>query len=137
MGKWSADAVMENLDAAVEFAAAEGERIGFAPAGLNRIRLAVEELVVNIIHYAYLGKTGKVEMECSENKKPKGLKIVIRDGGVPFDPLSCAPEAATRLPVEDRNIGGLGIHMVRTVMNEMAYSRESGSNILTMVKYLD
>ena len=117
MKKLTVDAVISNLDNAVDFVVVEAEKLGFNAICLNRIRLSCEELFVNIINYAYPDKTGSIEISCDETGEKKGLRIEIADSGIAFDPLSCAPEDTTKLPIEQRTIGGLGIHLVRMVMS--------------------
>ena len=97
------------------------------------MRLASEEALVNVINYAYSGGQGNVLVSCGE-AGAGGIKIELSDAGVPFDPLS-RPEPDTTLPMEQRKIGGLGILMIRKSMDEVAYRRENGRNILTMVKF--
>ena len=97
--------------------------------GLN---LALEEAVTNVIMYAYPeGSDGLVEVEAVLKKDT--LEFILTDSGVPFDPTA-APEADTSLGVEDRPIGGLGIFLVRNIMDSVSYRREEGKNILTMIK---
>ena len=128
---------MDNLENAVDFVAAEAEKAGFDKINLNRIRLACEEIIVNIINYAYPDKTGFMDIVCKDNPARKGLRIEIEDQGIPFNPLMSAPEDTTSLPLEDRAVGGLGIHLVRKVMDELDYRRDNDRNILILVKYLN
>ena len=102
---------------------------------IHQIELAVEEIVVNIIHYAYPPDSpGDIEIHCGFEEEKK-LIIEIIDWGIPFDPLS-VPEPDTETDLEDRDIGGLGIFFVRKLMDEVYYRREAGKNVLTLVMYL-
>ena len=65
--------------------------------------------------------------------KPDSIEFVLWDTGVPFDPTK-APKADITLSVEERAIGGLGIHLVRNIMDDVSYKHEDGMNILTMIK---
>ncbi len=109
------------------------------PAALNMpVNLALEEAVSNVMLYAYPGQNdGKVFVEfvkiCYENSEK--LVFTISDSGVPFDPTQKA-ETDITLTAEERAIGGLGIHLVRQLMDEIVYVREDGKNILTLVKKL-
>ena len=123
---------MENLETLIEFILAEAERLHFDAKSQNMIRLAAEEILVNVISYAYSGADGTVEIGC-EPAKEGGMTIEVTDKGVPFDPLAL-PEPDTTLPMEERGIGGLGIFMTRKVMDRVAYRRENDRNILTMYK---
>ena len=98
----------------------------------RQLRLAVEEAVVNVIDYAYpVGKEGEIEVQIMSDEKT--LKTVITDSGVAFDP-TVKEKADTSLSVEDRQIGGLGILLVREIMDTINYERVEGRNILTLTK---
>ena len=107
------------------------------PQALNMpINLALEEAVTNVMMYAYPGRNdGQVFVEYTEAESEKGKKLIftISDSGIPFDPTQKA-EVDTSLPAEEREIGGLGIHLVRQLMDEVRYERDEGKNILTLVK---
>ena len=98
------------------------------------INLALEEAVVNVIDYAYPADTqGDIIIEAKA--KSKQLKFIISDKGKPFDPTTKS-EIDTTLPAEERSIGGLGIHLVRQIMDSINYERNNGMNILTLRKKL-
>ncbi len=99
-----------------------------------QVKLAIEELVTNIILYAYgeqKNQTIQIEMEC----QGKRLKITVTDSGIPFNPLE-KKDPDLSLSLEDRPIGGLGIFLVKQLMNEVYYERSSEKNIFTMIKDL-
>lgn len=98
----------------------------------KQIKLAVEEVVVNIMNYAYLIDTkGQINVEAMANDKR--LRFILTDSGRPFDPTSVS-RADTTLTVEDRPIGGLGILLVRNLMDTINYERINGKNILRIEK---
>jgi len=99
------------------------------------LNLALEEAVTNVIMYAYPeGSDGLVDIEAIIREK--SLEFIITDSGTPFDPTA-APEADINLGVEERQIGGLGIFLVRNIMDEVRYNRtEDGKNVLSMIKKL-
>ena len=99
------------------------------------LNLALEEAVSNVIMYAYpKGSDGLVELEAIIRKG--SMEFILSDNGTPFDPTA-APEADITLDVEDRPIGGLGIFLVRNIMDEVKYNRsDDGKNILSMTKKL-
>ena len=104
-------------------------------AGKNtamNIGLAMEEAVANIIFYAYPKNTeGEIIISaCLDNGV---LSFRITDTGIPFDPTD-KKEADIDLPAEQRRIGGLGIHIVRKIMDTVSYMRTDGKNILTLGK---
>ena len=100
----------------------------------RQLRLAVEEAVVNVIDYAYpVGQEGEIEVRVLSDGKT--MKTVIIDSGVAFDPTA-KERADTTLSAEDRQIGGLGILMVREIMDSINYERINHQNVLTLVKQL-
>lgn len=97
--------------------------------------VAVEEIFVNIAHYAYGGTPGEAVIRLDIVPDPKCCRIVFRDKGIPYNPLEKADPDIT-LSAEERQIGGLGIYMVKQSMDKVEYRYEDGCNILTIEKYL-
>ena len=97
--------------------------------------VAVEEIFVNIAHYAYGGTPGEAVIGLDIVPDPKCCRIVFRDKGIPYNPLEKADPDIT-LSAEERQIGGLGIYMVKQSMDKVEYRYEDGCNILTIEKYL-
>lgn len=128
-------AVMENFDPAMDFIRDESAKAGFDNSLVNKIALASEEAVVNVIHYAYPEGGGDFEIVAKEPEGKKGLHITLTDSGQAFDPLK-KEDPDINAPVEERPIGGLGIFMIQKIMDEVRYERKDDQNILTMVKYL-
>ncbi|MBR1928374.1 MAG: SpoIIE family protein phosphatase [Paludibacteraceae bacterium] len=103
------------------------------------INLALEEIVCNVMLYAYpQRKDGKVFVEYSEKEDNQGKQLIftISDTGIAFDPTQ-QKEVDTSLSAEDREIGGLGIHLVRQLMDEIRYERVDNKNILTLIKKIN
>lgn len=98
---------------------------------LNFIDLAVEEIFVNICHYAYEGKTGEAEVRI--NYENKILEIIFIDSGKEFNPLNKKDPDLT-LSAEDREIGGLGIFLTKKYMDSVNYEYRAGNNILRITK---
>ena len=110
------------------------EAMGFDAATTMKMNLAIEEAVVNVMNYAYPeGTKGAVNIEVQANDVR--LKFVISDSGKYFDPTNVAT-ADTTLSVEERSIGGLGIYLVRQLMDSVNYERIGGFNVLTLRKKL-
>lgn len=101
-----------------------------------QLNVAVEEILVNIAHYAYPPEQqGTVLIRCDVTGEPPVVRIQFVDTGVAFNPLK-KPDADTTLPAEQRSIGGLGILMVKKSMDAVDYAYENGKNILTIRKQL-
>lgn len=103
----------------------------------SSLNLAVEEALVNVIQYAYPPETTKnISLTAKWTADKKHIEFTLKDCGKAFDPLQ-ADLADTTLSLEDRPIGGLGILLVREIMDTVGYQRLNGENILTMGKDLD
>lgn len=97
-----------------------------------RMNLAIEEAVVNVIDYAYPTDTvGSVDIKVTTDDNH--MEFVISDSGTPFDPTK-KEDVDISLPVEERRIGGLGIHLVKQLMDKISYERKDGRNVLTLIK---
>ena len=99
-----------------------------------QLDVAVEELYVNIARYAYAPGTGPTTLRV-EIKEGPVIVITFISQGVPFDPLA-KPDPDITLSAEKRQIGGLGIYMVKKSMNDMKYEYRDGQNVLTIIKKL-
>ena len=126
-------AELENLKSMIKFIREGAERQGFDEKESNQIQTASEEALVNIINYAYPDKEGNIEINYDASDSKRSV-IEIIDRGIPFDPLTL-PKPDVNAPIEDRKIGGLGIYMMRKLMDKVNYKREQGKNILTLVKF--
>ena len=99
-----------------------------------KMNLAIEEAVVNVMNYAYpAGTRGEVVIEALAGND--WLKFIISDSGAPFDPTAKG-EVDTTLSAEERGIGGLGIHLIRQLMDGINYERIDGRNVLSLTKKL-
>jgi len=96
--------------------------------------LAIEELVTNIIKYGYDDRDAHT-ISLRLSLTPESLQIEIRDDGHEFNPFN-QPEPDTTLPANERDIGGLGIHFVRKMLDSCDYCRQDGTNIVTVTKKL-
>ena len=97
------------------------------------ICVAIEEVFVNVAHYAYSGSVGDMTLHIGFDEVSRAITFRMTDKGVPFDPLK-KPDPDITLSAEDREIGGLGIFIAKKTMDTLSYSYENGENILTMVK---
>ena len=115
-----------------EFVEGICEEVGMDMPTMMQLNLAIEEAVVNVMDYAYpAGEEGEVVVDAVVNDGQ--LQIVIKDQGTPFDPTAKG-EVDTTLSAEERKIGGLGIHLIRTIMDTVSYERVGDSNVLTLTK---
>lgn len=104
------------------------------PADLAfQINLCLDELTTNVVKYAH-ADDGTRKIHITLASEPDLITIEMMDNGPPFDPLHDAPQPDLEASLEDRRIGGLGIHFVRTLMDEVRYRREQDRNHLTMIK---
>lgn len=99
-----------------------------------RLTLVLEEMVTNIISYGY-PRGNQSTIEITFTLKDNSLVIMLKDYGQPFNPLT-APEPDTKGSMEERKVGGLGIHLVKNMMDQLSYHREGESNVLVMKKEL-
>ncbi len=111
-----------------------GNEFSLDPALVMNLNLALEEAVSNIILYAYPQKLGET-ISLKASKIGSSIIFAISDNGVEFDP-TVLPDADITLSAEDRNIGGLGIFLIRKIMDEVKYERIEGKNVLTIKKDL-
>ena len=111
------------------------EEVGMDMAVAIQMNLAMEEAVVNVMSYAYPADTvGDVTIEAVTIADQ--LQFTITDSGTPFDPTA-KEDVDTTLSAEERPIGGLGIHLVRQLMDSITYERIHGKNVLTLRKKFD
>jgi serine/threonine-protein kinase RsbW len=97
------------------------------------IRLAVDEIITNIVQYAYKERPGKIWL--SYDMKDDVFTVTIKDEGMPFDPTKM-PQPDFDSPVEDRKIGGLGIYFAKSAMSSMEYEHSGGMNVVRMTKII-
>ena len=129
------DATVEKLEVVQNFVSQELEEQGCSMKVMMQIEIAVEEIYVNIVHYAYNPEIGKATIRCEVTEDPMQVIIQFMDSGVPFDPLA-KEDADITLSAEERQIGGLGIFMVKKSMDEVSYEYKEGKNVLTIRKVL-
>ena len=109
-----------------------GNKFNLTPDVVFNLNLVLEEAVVNVINYAY-PKEDHESIYLSAKMQDGTIIFVLSDSGKEFDP-TMAPEADVTLSAEDRQIGGLGIFLIRQIMNEVKYERIDGKNVLTLEK---
>ena len=117
---------------AVDFVSLKTEDLPFSFKDRNQIEVAVDEIMSNIVNYAYGDKKGKATLKLQTDEE--GIIITVEDSGIPYNPLEKEDPDIT-LSAEERGIGGYGIFIVKKVMDEIAYRHAEGKNILTMRKF--
>ena len=135
MKELNIEAVRDNVDAVIDFIGEELEAHGCGFAEQMSINVAVDEIFANIANYAYGGESGSAAVRVEVTDEPFEARITFIDEGVPFDPLS-VPDPDTELSLDERDIGGMGIHIVRKSMDEVSYEYKDGRNIFTVMKKL-
>ena len=124
---------VEELSAVSEAVEKLGREEDWTPDVSYAVVLALEEVATNVVRHGG-GEEGAAEIEIEVVSTDAEARIEVRDSGKPFNPLHDAPEPDIDAALEDRRIGGLGVHFVRVLMDEASYLREGGRNRLTMVK---
>lgn len=126
-------ALISNLPQVLAFVDGALEEAGCNPKAQMQLDIAVEEMFVNIAHYAYAPGTGDAVIRVSFEEETRMFSVTFLDSGTPFNPLERDNPDVT-LNAEEREIGGLGIFMVRKSMDEILYAFENGQNSLTLKK---
>lgn len=130
------EAKIGDIPAVTEFIESELEKIGCPMKAVLQINVAIDEIYSNIVKYGYPRKPGPVTVKLVLKDDPKAVCVRFADEGVPYNPLNVADPDVT-LSAEEREIGGLGIYMVKKTMDDVRYKYENGQNILTIVKRLE
>jgi len=132
------EATIANVEVVTDFVNEQLEALNCPLKAQMQIDVAIDELFGNIAHYAYggneSGKAGVAIVEvCSVDGQPPQVAITFTDHGVPYNPLEKEDPDIT-LSAEDRQIGGLGIFLVKKTMDDISYEYKDGKNILTIKK---
>ncbi len=130
------EAKEENVPAVLGFLEDELEKAGCSMKLIIAVSVAIEEVFVNIAHYAYPDSEGTARFGIDIDDASDSATFVISDSGIAFDPLAKDDPDIT-LSAEQREVGGLGIYIVKQTMDSVTYARENGENILTMTKKLE
>lgn len=127
------DATVENIEKVTEFVDQQLEQLKCSMKAQMQIDIAIDELFGNIAHYAYQSKVGSVTVRVEVTKNPLAVVITFIDNGIPYDPLATREPDIT-LSANERQIGGLGIYMVKKSMDDISYEYREGKNILKIKK---
>lgn len=127
--KLTVAAIVENLDRAIAFIEDRAELFGLETKKKFGLLIAVEEAFVNVCHYAYPESGGEVSLVCHTENTDFVVEIIDRGGA--FDLLSL-PAPDITAGIMDRQVGGLGVHFIRNLTDDVSYRREDGRNIVRM-----
>ena len=130
MSKIKVPAKIDQIQGLIQFVVDCARKQGFSQEKIGEIELMAEEVLVNVISYAYPEKEGDVEVYCHSDANDR-LVIQVSDHGVPFDPLSVPPPDFSQ-DIEGSQAGGLGIFLVRQIADELKYVRDGQRNIFTL-----
>lgn len=133
MKELTIDATVDNITQVTAFVDEQLEELGCPVKAQMQIDIAIDELFGNIAHYAYNPDVGPATVRVEVVKDPMAVIITFIDNGVQYDPLAKA-DPDTTLSAEEREIGGLGIYMVKQSMDEITYEYKNGQNILRIKK---
>lgn len=126
-------AILDNISMVTAFVDEELMRIGCPRKANAQIDICIDEIFANIAQYAYGSDTGDVTLHIEFDEAERLFSLSFIDCGQPFDPRD-VPEPDITSPLEERPIGGLGLFMVKNLMDSMTYQHEDGRNILTIQK---
>ena len=133
MKKLTVDATVENIEKVTAFVNEQLEQLNCPLKAQMQIDIAIDELFSNIARYAYNPKTGSATVHVDVLQDPLSVVVTFIDNGKAYDPLAREdPDVA--LTAQEREIGGLGIFMVKKCMDEISYEYKDGRNILRIKK---
>lgn len=135
MKELTVDATLESIPVITDFVDEQLEQFGCPMKAQAQIDIAIDELFSNIARYAYHPGVGPATVRVEVIETPLSVVITFIDQGVPYDPLSQADPDVT-LSAEERELGGLGIYIVKKNMSEITYEYKDGRNILRIRKEL-
>ncbi len=130
------NAQTEDVTAVTEFVESELEKLDCPRKTIIQFGIAIDEVFSNIVKYAYPNTSGPIRVSVSELPDSNGVQLTFTDEGIPFNPMPREDPDIT-LSAEEREIGGLGVFMVKQMMDDILYVYQNNRNILTLVKYFE
>ena len=134
MREMTVSASPDQIDAVMDFVNGQLEEMDCPKETRIDVDVAVDELLGNIVQYAYRPGTGTVTVRVDTAKNPAAVTITFADRGSPFNPLAKEAPDTTSLPAGKRPAGGLGLFMTRRLMDDLTYAYRDGQNVLTARK---
>ena len=135
MKELTLDATVENIPVVTDFVNEQMDALGCSVKVQVQIDVAIDELFSNIARYAYNPDVGPATVRVELTEEPLSVVVTFVDNGVPYDPLKKG-DPDTTLSAEEREIGGLGVYMVKKSMDAVAYEYKDGQNVLKITKKL-
>lgn len=135
MKELTTEATIENIEKVTDFVNEQLEAVDCPMKAQMQIDIAIDELFGNIANYAYHPEVGSATVRVEVTESPLAVIITFIDNGVPYDPLA-KDDPDTTLSADERQIGGLGIFMVKKSMDQISYEYKDGQNILRIKKNL-
>ena len=135
MKELTIDAKVENVEVVTAFVKEELKLLNCSSKVLMQIEVAIDELFSNIAYYAYENSNGKATVRVEISNDPLAVIITFIDDGTPYDPLK-KKDPNTLLSADERQAGGLGIYLVKKMMDEIVYEYKEGKNILSIKKHI-
>ena len=126
-------AILSSLDSIMEYMRSVIYASPICPKEGKKFEVALEEAVVNIIHYAYQTPSGIIEIGCSVDEAGDHIVVLLKDRGLPFNPLE-KEEVSPPKDLASQEIGGLGIHFIKKMVDMIDYERQDGANVLVLSK---
>lgn len=127
---------LDVLEEMLDFIEAEAKAAGILGKELSRLKLASEEMLVNVISYGFPSKSKESQISLSCKQAQGRFLIEIADNGIPFNPLATPNHIDTQASLEKRTYGGYGIFLVRQILDDVQYHRKNGLNVVTLIKNL-
>jgi serine/threonine-protein kinase RsbW len=135
MSKRSFYASLENLHDMLDFIKDQAKKNGADLANMNKIELASEEALVNIVRYSYPEQRGLISIVCEDTPSQRDhFRVLIEDQGIPYNPLACLRAPASKTSAEPV-VGGYGIFLMLQMVDQVDYERHHNKNELTLTKY--
>ena len=135
MKEMNIEATIDNIPTVTAWIDEQLEALDCPMKAQMQIDIAIDELFSNIARYAYNPETGPATVRVEVAENPMAVLITFIDKGIPYDPLK-QEDPNTHLPAEEREIGGLGIFMVKKTMDDITYEYKDGQNILKIKKHI-
>ena len=134
MEQLTIEATVENLQTVIDFVTERLEARDCPMKTSMQMELVIEEIFVNVSSYAYAPASGDVTICLDFTENPAGVEMIFIDGGKPYNPLE-RDDPDTTLDINERDVGGLGIFLVKKNVDEISYEYAEGKNILRMKKF--